>query len=120
MTFAIAARCTKTGRFGVGVATLSPAVCGRTGHFAPNFGVVLTMAYAEPRLGVLGADLLRMSLFREDPEGARSERPERRAPATRGHRPRWQRRRPHKREEQQVVRCPRRDEPDRAGKQPQR
>ena len=61
MTFAIAARCTKTGRFGVGVATLSPAVCGRTGHFAPNFGVVLTMAYTQPRLGVLGADLLRMS-----------------------------------------------------------
>ena len=61
MTFAIAARCTKTGRFGIGVATLSPAVGGRTGHFAPNFGVVLTMAYTDPRLGFLGADLLRMS-----------------------------------------------------------
>ena len=61
MTFAIAARCAKTGRFGLGVATLSPAVGGRTGHFVPNLGVVLTMAYTEPRLGFLGADLLRMS-----------------------------------------------------------
>ena len=61
MTFAIAARCASTGRFGVGVATLSPAVGGRTGHFAPNFGVVLTMAYTDPRLGSLGTDLLRMS-----------------------------------------------------------
>ena len=61
MTFAIAARCTKTGRFGVGIATLSPAVGGRCPHFAPNFGVVLTMAYTDPRLGYLGTDLLRMS-----------------------------------------------------------
>jgi uncharacterized Ntn-hydrolase superfamily protein len=61
MTFAIAARCTKTGRFGVGIATLSPAVGGRCPHFAPNFGVVLTMAYTDPRLGFLGTDLLRMS-----------------------------------------------------------
>lgn len=61
MTFAIAARCTKTGRFGVGIATLSPAVGGRCPHFAPNFGVVLTMAYTDPRLGHLGTELLKMS-----------------------------------------------------------
>ena len=61
MTFAIAARCAETGRFGVGIATLSPAVGGRCPHFAPNFGVVLTMAYTDPRLGFLGTDLLRMS-----------------------------------------------------------
>jgi uncharacterized Ntn-hydrolase superfamily protein len=61
MTFAIAARCEKTGRFGVGVATLSPAVGGRVPHFAPNFGVVLSMAYSDPRLGHLATELLRMS-----------------------------------------------------------
>lgn len=61
MTFAIAARCTKTGRFGVAIATLSPAVGGRCPHFAPNFGVVLTMAYTDPRLGHLGTRLLKMS-----------------------------------------------------------
>jgi len=60
MTFAIAARCTETGRFGVAMGTLSMAVGSRCPHFAPTFGMVVSMAYTDPRLGYLGVHLLHM------------------------------------------------------------
>lgn len=59
MTFQIAGRCNKTGRFGVAIATRPIAVGARCPFFAPGFGVVVTMAYTDPRLGVLGTNLLR-------------------------------------------------------------
>jgi len=59
MTFQIAGRCQKTGRFGVAIATRPLAVGARCPFFAPGFGVVVSMAYTDPRLGVLGTNLLR-------------------------------------------------------------
>jgi uncharacterized Ntn-hydrolase superfamily protein len=60
MTFQIAGRCAQTGRFGVAIATRPIAVGARCPFFAPNHGVVVTMAYTDPRLGPLGTRLLAM------------------------------------------------------------
>ena len=59
MTFAIAARCDATGRFGVALSTRPIGVGARCPFIAPNFGIVVTMAYTDPRLGPLGLGLLR-------------------------------------------------------------
>jgi uncharacterized Ntn-hydrolase superfamily protein len=60
MTFAISARCPRTGRFGVAISTKPVAVGARCPFIAPGFGVVVTMATTNPRLGPLGLSLLRM------------------------------------------------------------
>lgn len=60
MTFAIAARCAETGRFGVGIATRAVAVSSRCPFIAPGLGLVVTMARTDPRLGPLGLNLLRL------------------------------------------------------------
>lgn len=60
MTFAISARCPRTGRFGVAISTRPVAVGARCPFIAPGFGVVVTMATTNPRLGPLGLTLLRM------------------------------------------------------------
>lgn len=59
MTFAIAARCAETGQFGVGISTRAIAVSARCPFIAAGFGVVVTMARTDPRLGPLGLNLLR-------------------------------------------------------------
>jgi len=59
MTFAIAARCSETGQFGVGISTRAIAVSARCPFIAAGYGVVVTMARTEPRLGPLGLNLLR-------------------------------------------------------------
>lgn len=59
MTFQIAGRCARTGRFGVAISTRPIGVGARCPFFAPNYGVVVTMAYTDPRLGILGTNLLR-------------------------------------------------------------
>ncbi|MCW5603940.1 MAG: DUF1028 domain-containing protein [Burkholderiales bacterium] len=59
MTFAIAGHCEKTGRFGVAISTRPIGVGARCAFIAPNFGVVVSMAYTDPRLGILGTNLLR-------------------------------------------------------------
>lgn len=58
MTFQIAGRCAKTGRFGVAISTRPIAVGARCPFFAPGDGVVVTMASTDPRLGPLGTRLL--------------------------------------------------------------
>lgn len=58
MTFAIAGRCERTGRFGVAISTNPVAVGARCPFVAPNVGVVVTMATTDPRLGPLGLNLL--------------------------------------------------------------
>lgn len=58
MTFAIAGLCAHTGRIGVAISTRPIGVGARCAFIAPNFGVVVTMAYTDPRLGVLGTNLL--------------------------------------------------------------
>ena len=58
MTFAISARCPETGKFGVAISTRPMAVGARCPFIAPGVGVVVTMAYTDPRLGLLGRRLL--------------------------------------------------------------
>jgi len=58
MTFAIAARCPDTGRFGVAISTNPLAVGARCPWIAPGRGIVVTMARTDPRLGALGLNLL--------------------------------------------------------------
>lgn len=58
MTFSIAGRCARTGRFGVALATSSIGAGGRCPHLRPGVGAVLTQARTDPRLGPLGLDLL--------------------------------------------------------------
>lgn len=60
MTFAIAARCAQTGRYGVAISTRSIAVSSRCPFIAPGLGLVVTMQRTDPRLGPLGLNLLRM------------------------------------------------------------
>ena len=62
MTFAIAGRCERTGRFGAAVSTNPIGVGARCPFVAPNVGVVVTMARTDPRLGPLGLNLLRQGL----------------------------------------------------------
>jgi uncharacterized Ntn-hydrolase superfamily protein len=58
MTFAISARCPETGKYGVAISTRPMAVGARCPFIAPGVGVVVTMAYTDPRLGLLGRKLL--------------------------------------------------------------
>jgi uncharacterized Ntn-hydrolase superfamily protein len=60
MTFAIAARCAESGRFGVAIATRALGVTARCPFIAPGVGVVVTMARTDPRLGPLGVNLLKL------------------------------------------------------------
>jgi uncharacterized Ntn-hydrolase superfamily protein len=60
MTFAIAARCAASGRFGVAISTRALGVTARCPFFAPGVGVVVTMARTDPRLGPLGINLLKL------------------------------------------------------------
>jgi len=59
MTFALAARCERTGAFGVCAATADIAVGARVGHVEAGVGAVLTQHRTDPRLGPRGLDLLR-------------------------------------------------------------
>ncbi|HTI02083.1 MAG TPA: DUF1028 domain-containing protein [Acidisoma sp.] len=58
MTFSIAARCAKTGRFGVAVASSSPAVAARCAHGRAGIGAVTSQNVTDPRLGRQALDLL--------------------------------------------------------------
>ena len=60
MTFAISARCPRSGRFGAAISTRPIAVAARCPFIAPGIGVVVTMATTDPRLGPLGLNLLRL------------------------------------------------------------
>jgi uncharacterized Ntn-hydrolase superfamily protein len=58
MTFSIAARCARTGRFAVAVASSSPAVAARCAHLRAGVGAVTTQNVTDPRLGPRGLDLM--------------------------------------------------------------
>ena len=60
MTFAIAARCAQSGRFGVAISTRALAVTPRCVFIAPGVGLTVTMARTDPRLGPLGVNLLKL------------------------------------------------------------
>ena len=58
MTYSIAARCQRTGMFGVAVTTSSIAVGSRCAFARAGVGAVLTQHRTDPRLGPRGLDLL--------------------------------------------------------------
>ncbi|MQT14838.1 DUF1028 domain-containing protein [Segnochrobactrum spirostomi] len=58
MTFSIAARCERTGRFGIAIASSSPAVAARCAHARAGVGVVASQNVTDPALGQRGLDLL--------------------------------------------------------------
>jgi uncharacterized Ntn-hydrolase superfamily protein len=59
VTFALAARCLRTGAFGACAATADLAVGARVGHVEAGVGAILTQHRTDPRLGPRGLDLLR-------------------------------------------------------------
>lgn len=58
MTFSIAARCARTGRFAISVASSSPAVAARCAHVRAGIGAVSTQNITDPSLGPRGLALL--------------------------------------------------------------
>jgi uncharacterized Ntn-hydrolase superfamily protein len=58
MTFAISARCSDSGKFGVAISTRPLAVGSRCPFVKPHVGVVVSMASTDPRLGPFGLRLL--------------------------------------------------------------
>lgn len=58
MTFSIAARCSRTGAFGIAISSSSPAVAARCAHARTGVGVVATQNITDPRLGPQGLDLM--------------------------------------------------------------
>src|ERR1700744_83210 len=58
MTFSIAARCARTGRFAVAVASSSPAVAARRAPARAGIGAVTTQKITDPRIAPQGLDLM--------------------------------------------------------------
>lgn len=58
MTFSIAARCPRSGRFAVAVASSSPAVAARCAHARAGVGAVLSQNVTDPRLGPQALNLM--------------------------------------------------------------
>src|ERR1700761_4702815 len=65
MTFSIAARCARTRRFAVAVASSSPAIAARCAHLRPGVGAVTTQNVTDPRLGPRGLDLMALGASAE-------------------------------------------------------
>jgi len=57
-TFSVIARCARTGRLGVGIATHAIAVASRCPYVQARVGAVATQAHTDPRLGQLALRLL--------------------------------------------------------------
>ena len=51
MTFSLAARCPRTGAFGIVISSSSPAVAARCAHVRAGIGAVCTQNITDPRLG---------------------------------------------------------------------
>lgn len=58
MTFSIAARCARTGQFGIAIASSSPAVAARCAYARAGIGAVATQNVTDPQLGPRGLELL--------------------------------------------------------------
>lgn len=58
MTFSIAARCARTGMFGIAMASSSPAVAARCAHVRSGAGAVATQNITDPALGPLTLNAL--------------------------------------------------------------
>jgi uncharacterized Ntn-hydrolase superfamily protein len=66
MTYSIAAKCPRTGMFGVAVTTSSIAVGSRCAYARAGVGAVLTQHRTDPRLGPKGLELLAQGLPAKD------------------------------------------------------
>ena len=62
MTFSIAARCAQTGRFGIAIASSSPAVAARCAHVRAGIGAVCSQNITDPRLGPAALDLMALGI----------------------------------------------------------
>jgi uncharacterized Ntn-hydrolase superfamily protein len=60
MTFSIAARCARTGMFGVAVSSSSPAVAARCAHARAGVGAVASQNITDPALGTRVLDLMQL------------------------------------------------------------
>lgn len=60
MTFSIAARCPRTGAFGVAISSSSPAVASRCAYVSASVGAVCSQNVTDPRLGPRLLELLRL------------------------------------------------------------
>lgn len=58
MTFSLAARCARTGQFGMVISSSSPAVAARCAHVRAGVGVVASQNVTDPALGPLTLDAL--------------------------------------------------------------
>lgn len=58
MTFSLVARCARTGRFAVAVASSSPAVAARCAYARPGIGAATTQNVTDPRLGPQALELM--------------------------------------------------------------
>ena len=58
MTFSLVARCTDSGRFGVAIASSSPAVAARCSHTRAGVGAVASQNVTDPSLGPAMLDLM--------------------------------------------------------------
>ena len=58
MTFSITARCARSGMFGIGVTSSSPAVASRCAWARAGIGAVSTQNITDPTLGNRGLDLM--------------------------------------------------------------
>jgi len=58
VTFSIAARCPRTGRFAIAVSSSSPAVAARCAHVRPGVGAAASQNITDPSLGHRLLDLL--------------------------------------------------------------
>lgn len=65
MTFSIAARCPRTGEFGIAVSSSSPAVAARCAYARAGVGAVATQNITDPTLGPKGLDLMAGGLSAE-------------------------------------------------------
>lgn len=60
MTFSIAARCPRTGAFGVAISSSSPAVASRCAYVSASVGAVCSQNVTDPRLGPRLLELLKV------------------------------------------------------------
>lgn len=66
MTFSIAARCPRTGMFGIAVSSSSMAVAARCAFVRAGVGAVASQNITDPRLGSRGLDLMAQGLAAPD------------------------------------------------------
>lgn len=66
MTFSIAARCTKTGQFGVALSSSSPCVASRCAYARAGVGAAVSQNITDPRLGPTMLDLLALGRTAEE------------------------------------------------------